>query len=178
MYEDIFQFIRNEVKKRNLRERMVVSFDVCRQWIIFTKFDNKRAQKFSFRKDEMDMIVRFWFVMMECRYAFNIICVFEIIRKLLQQCFWLQCGKAFRQCNNQFPCFSWHNGNQARRLQAHQRTWNRTSCQRRFICNGFDRRITELEPVFRPTNYIKKGVFALRLKCNQKCNQTLHEIHS
>ncbi|MDY3908144.1 MAG: hypothetical protein SOZ48_00175 [Eubacterium sp.] len=59
MYEDIFQFIRNEVKKRNLRERMVVSFDVCRQWIIFTKFDNKRAQKFSFRKDEMDMIVRF-----------------------------------------------------------------------------------------------------------------------
>ena len=38
MYEDIFQFIRNEVKKRNLRERMVVSFDVCRQWIIFTNF--------------------------------------------------------------------------------------------------------------------------------------------
>ena len=59
MYEDIFQFIRNEVEKRNLRERMVVSFDVCRQWIIFTNFDNRRAQKFSFRKDEMDMIIRF-----------------------------------------------------------------------------------------------------------------------
>ena len=38
MYEDIFQFIRNEVEKRNLRERMVVPFDICRQWIIFTNF--------------------------------------------------------------------------------------------------------------------------------------------